>query len=1000
MPITTKLQMCPGCTRSFPSSRFEGSSILCMRCVDELAAIRTSYQEANPGDPSTELFATRLAASARAREQELARKQLEAEQAALQAEIDRRNAVEDEIASKALARRSLLHYVERRVGAKYKTGWVHEDIARRIERFVEQVENEESPRLALQLPPRSGKLLAHDTRMLTANRGWVTHGDLEPGDYVFGSDGRPTRIVAVGKEMQCNLAVTFPTETIITHTDHEWLLKTKDEDYAIYETGDLLKYARADGTMKKTFDAPPTPALHWNENPPLLMDPHALGVWLGDGNTREAVITHAPWETELITAVEEAGYDRTYSFYHFSAGSMTTRFGQKGKRRSLLNDLRALNEYNNKHVPRHYLHAPLERRLQLIAGLIDTDGSLHHEGRTFTWGSVSLELARGYHALLLSAGMRPRLACYIVENKKKTSRHPAVRKPYWVVTCSASRGDLPLRLSRKSPEAPTRPPRHNIRKITPVTDPKHWGRCIQVEAADGIYLAGDGLIPTHNSELASDSGPAWILGHHPDWTIMITSYSDELPTEWSRSIRDQLKSPEFQELFPDGAEVSKYDAAAKAWSTTQGGNLRAAGAGGSILGFGAHIAVVDDPVKGPEDADNPATMKKQWDWATSTLYSRLATGGGILLIMQRWSDDDLIGRFTARQEQEEKEVIELRKAAADLRAKNIVSPEDERDAQRYEEEADELEESMDRWEVVRYPALATGDEYLTPDGRIVSTEILGGEEPQSDWRLLRKKGEALHPERYSRSYYLKLKRNNPRRFAAMYQQSPVIDDGDYFSRSDFSNRYRSIERPELRFLNVFCTWDLAIGTQEANDFTVGLAGGFDHTGRLWLLDRKRGRWGDLELVADLVIDMHLRWQAVQTGIERTHLEMALSPVIKRHLRERNAVISLAEGKEALKPISDKRIRARQFQALAKAGLVMIPEGEDWDDYIDWLVKFGSTKTDDDVDASAWLAILANRYELPSDPYERTEDEKSWYEKLIEDYESGQDLKIEKGYMAS
>jgi predicted phage terminase large subunit-like protein len=487
------------------------------------------------------------------------------------------------------------------------------------------------------------------------------------------------------------------------------------------------------------------------------------------------------------------------------------------------------------------------------------------------------------------------------------------------------------------------------------------------------------------SELASCSGPAWILGQHPDWSIMLTSYSDELPTEWSRSIRDQLKSEEYQMLFPSGASVSRFDAGAKAWSTEQGGGVRAAGAGGSILGFGAHVAVIDDPIKGPEEADSPTTLDKQWDWATSTLYSRLAPGGGILLIQQRWSEDDLVGRFIGRMEAEKKEVAELRQVVEELKAKLDPSEEDLEAIDRYTEEADELEESMDVWDVVKYPALATGDEYLTPEGDIVS--ISKDEEPQDTWKLLRKTGQSIHPKRYSRSYFLKIKRNNPRRFAAMYQQSPVIDDGDYFSRSNFARRYRPHERPKLETLNVCCAWDLAIGTLQQHDHTVGLCGGMDWDGNLWLLDRKRGRWGDLEVVGDMVLDMHLRYHSAQTGIERTHLEMALAPILRRKMKERGEFISLAEGSEALKPVSDKKIRARQFQALATAGKVFVPEGDDWDEYIEWLVKFGATKVDDDVDASAWLAILLGRYELPNDPFNTRKDpeEEDWYKAFMDDY---------------
>jgi predicted phage terminase large subunit-like protein len=489
------------------------------------------------------------------------------------------------------------------------------------------------------------------------------------------------------------------------------------------------------------------------------------------------------------------------------------------------------------------------------------------------------------------------------------------------------------------------------------------------------------------SELASISGPAWILAKHPDWTVMLTSYSDELPISWSRSIREQLKTEEFRTLFPNGPVVSKIDAGAKAWSTEQGGGVRASGVGGSILGFGAQVVVVDDPIKGAEEADSPGLLEKNWDWATSALYSRLMPGGGLLIIQQRWSNEDLVGRFISQMEAELQEIEDLRATAKELRSKPDADSLDLEEANNYEREAAELEESMDKWDVISYPALAEQDEYLSPEGDIV--RFTPYEEVPTGYKLLRKTGEALHPERYGRNYYLKLKRANPRRFAALYQQTPIVDEGQYFAAGDLK-RYSWKELPSTNFMNKFAAWDLAIGTKQSNDYTVGIVGGYDHEGRLWLLERIRGRFGDLEKVADMVLDLHLKHDCVITGIERTHLEMALHPILKRKMRDRNTFILLAEGKEALKPISDKFVRARQLQALAKAGMVYVPDDDSWNDFVQELIRFGSSKTDDQVDAAAWLTIMAAKYALPDNPDGSIPNKKSWYEEFMDEYLGGKD----------
>ena len=498
------------------------------------------------------------------------------------------------------------------------------------------------------------------------------------------------------------------------------------------------------------------------------------------------------------------------------------------------------------------------------------------------------------------------------------------------------------------------------------------------------------------SELASESGPLWALGHHPDWNIMLTSYSDELPVAWSRNIREYIKSDEYRTLFPNGPEVSKIDAGAKAWATEQGGGVRAAGAGGSILGFGANYIVIDDPIKGAEEADSPALLDKIFDWATSTLYSRLAPGGGILIIQQRWSSQDLVGRFTAKMQAEMKEVEDLRRSAEELRSNPSATEQDLEDAERYEAEAAELAESMDRWDVIEYQALAEDDEYLTPDGDIVKvTEHMA---PEPEWRMLRRKGEAIDPQRYSRSYYLKLKRLNPRRFAALYQQKPLVDAGAYFALEDFANRYTQQDLPDKKFLNKYAAWDLAIGTAQTNDYTVGVVIGIDHENTMWVLDRIRGRFNDLDKVADMVIDLHTKWECTTTGVEHTHLSMALMPILKRKMEARSTFINLASGKDALKPISDKAVRARQLQATAKAGRVRIPAGETWDQLVEELVNFRSSKIDDSVDALAWATILSSRDALPDDPHvERSES--SWLDEFLKGYVSSE-LTTDKTFMTS
>ena len=503
------------------------------------------------------------------------------------------------------------------------------------------------------------------------------------------------------------------------------------------------------------------------------------------------------------------------------------------------------------------------------------------------------------------------------------------------------------------------------------------------------------------SELASISGPGWALGHWPYWKFVLASYSDNLPMDFSRNIRDQLQSPDFKGLFPSGARLSPTDASAQAWSTVQGGALRAIGVGGGLLGFGCDCLVVDDPVKSTEEAHSPQALDKLWQWFSSVAYSRLLPGGGILVIQQRMAVDDLVGRLLVQQREEEKRLEDMRRDIELLKAESPRGGNDslEREIQLLEEEADELDASMDRWRYLEYPALTTQDEYYDKKvGEIM--RVPGGFAPEQHWKPLRKRGDALHEKRYSRSYLLKLKRANPKMFQAMYMLNPILDEGAYFGAADFQ-RYERGKHPKLIYGHVFCAWDLAIGTKQSNDYTVGVAGMLDWEGKLWLLDIIRGKFGDVRQVADLVIDLHQKWGASMTGIEHTHVSMALGPILKTRMTERDAYIVLAEGKEKLVPTADKAVRARQLQGLCRGAKFYVPTGEEFDEFISELTRFQSGGHDDSVDAASWLAILALRNPPPRKPgsLERAaEKARSWLAELMDEIIEGD--RGESSYMES
>lgn len=134
------------------------------------------------------------------------------------------------------------------------------------------------------------------------------------------------------------------------------------------------------------------------------------------------------------------------------------------------------------------------------------------------------------------------------------------------------------------------------------------------------------------SELGSRHFPPWVLGQHPDWEIIAASHTSSLTLSFSRYIRDLIRDPAYQALFPD-MRLDPSSQSVENWNTLSGGGYLAAGVGTGITGRGAHILLLDDLVKDIEAADSVTIKENTWEWYASTAYTRLAPGGGVLGIM-------------------------------------------------------------------------------------------------------------------------------------------------------------------------------------------------------------------------------------------------------------------------------------------------------------------------------------------------------------------------------
>lgn len=284
------------------------------------------------------------------------------------------------------------------------------------------------------------------------------------------------------------------------------------------------------------------------------------------------------------------------------------------------------------------------------------------------------------------------------------------------------------------------------------------------------------------------------------------------------------------------------------------------------------------------------------------------------------------------------------------------------------------ENQIERWDVVNYPAIAEADEYLMPNGKI---ELDPPEETREGARLLRHKGEALHPERYSVEALMRIKlplmQRNPRHWHALYQQKPVPDEGAFFQKSMF--RYEPV-LPDHSDMTIVSAWDLAIGEKRQNDYTVGIVGAIDSTDTIHIIDVIRARMMSLDIV-DAILDIHNRYRPTMIGIEHGMLSMSIMPMIKKRAAERHLYPNFDE---TLKPVLDKQTRAGPLRGRMQAGAIVLPQNQPWvEKLVAEFLRFPNGEHDDIVDAAAYLVRMCANIGPPLK--KQPKKHKGWRDKL-------------------
>jgi len=404
------------------------------------------------------------------------------------------------------------------------------------------------------------------------------------------------------------------------------------------------------------------------------------------------------------------------------------------------------------------------------------------------------------------------------------------------------------------------------------------------------------FLPPRSSKsvLCSKLFPAWYIGRNPEHEIMTVSHSDQLASDFGRSVRDIVTTEQFQDIFRGVTLRSDVRAAGK-WKTNQNGTYYAAGVRSQIAGRGAHIAILDD-VMSEEDSYSEAGRRYVKEWYPAGLRTRIMPNGAILIINTRYHFDDLCGWLLKQQEE--------------MSEYNTLP-----------------------WDVVRIPA------WLDEE----AAELLDLPEGGSyfpEWK----------PDEVLEIDEAEIKASNGSRYwNSLYMQDPTPEEGGLIKKK-WIQEWEYEEPPTCEF--IIQTYDTAFSTRTTADYSVIQTWGIfslyeqnemgieDFAPNLILLGNVRGRfeYPELRRTAQMLYSKHKPDVCI---IEKKASGQSLIQDMRR---------SGLPVKDYT-PDRDKVARAYAASPIMEAGRVWIPKNKKWaDELIEELTRFPHAAHDDQVDA--------------------------------------------------
>lgn len=372
--------------------------------------------------------------------------------------------------------------------------------------------------------PSMGKCLKPGTLVLMYNGQLKKVEDVRVGDQLMGPDSKPRNVLSTCSGYEQMYTIKQKNGfSYGCNESHILALKVSGKDfkrqYGEYKNVSVKDYFKLPSRLRDKLKGYKT-AVDWNEDTNLLIPPYLLGIWLGDGSVGKPDITKP--DVEIENYIVEYAKENLYSVNKFYSSSGCPTYSisnklEKGRnKRYLLNDLRKLNVLHNKHIPRQYLINSRKNRMELLAGLIDTDG--YNAGSSFEISQKDENLIRQIKFLADTLGFGTALSY-----GKKSVKSINFEGYYYRLLITGDVWEIPTKIKRKQIKKSIK--RSNYATTYGIEVVKNG-----IGQYNGFELDGDGLFlledctVTHNTALLIAISRVSAFSGHP-----VAIFSLEMP---------------------------------------------------------------------------------------------------------------------------------------------------------------------------------------------------------------------------------------------------------------------------------------------------------------------------------------------------------------------------------------------------------------------------------------------------------------------------------------